>query len=182
MVENDPKTRLRMFSSKDQTWSTPQWLFDKLNSIFGFELDPCAETQTAKCKNYYTKEEDGLKQDWSKFKSVYVNPPFSKELPLWCKKCYEEASKCNHIVMLISARTDTKYWQDYCFKASAICFIKGRLKFESHNSPERKPRSAPFPSAIIIFGNPTFQQLQELRTLGTIVKPIEVMSNLPDKP
>ena len=61
------------------------------------------------------------------------------------KKAYEESLKGSLVVCLIPSRTDTKYWHDYCMKASEIRFIKGRLKFGNSKN------SAPFPSAIVIF-------------------------------
>lgn len=53
-----------MFSSKTDNWATPQYLFDELNKEFHFTLDPCADEFNHKCEKYYTKSEDGLKQDW----------------------------------------------------------------------------------------------------------------------
>lgn len=53
-----------MFSSKSDSWATPQNFFDELNEEFHFELDPCADGQNHKCDNYFTKEQDGLIQDW----------------------------------------------------------------------------------------------------------------------
>jgi len=132
-----------MFSSNDMTWETPQDLFDILNSEFNFTLDVCALPQTAKCKEYYTPEINGLIQDW---KGVcWMNPPYGRGINQWLKKAYEESLKGATVVCLIPSRTDTKYWHDYCMKASEIRLIKGRLKFgEAINS-------APFPSAIIVF-------------------------------
>ena len=52
------------YSSKKHTWETPQDFFDKLNNIFNFNLDSCAETDTTKCLNFYTKEDDALTKDW----------------------------------------------------------------------------------------------------------------------
>lgn len=52
-----------MFSSKDETWTTPQDFFNELNSEFNFTLDPCCLPNTAKCKKYYTPKENGLIQD-----------------------------------------------------------------------------------------------------------------------
>jgi len=49
-------------------------------------------------------------------------------------------------VCLVPARTDTKWWRDYCMNSSEIRLIAGRLKFGNCKN------SAPFPSAIIIFG------------------------------
>lgn len=49
------------------------------------------------------------------------------------------------VVMLLPARTDTKWFHDYCLKYGEITFLRGRLKFgDSKNS-------APFPSMIVVF-------------------------------
>ena len=53
-----------MFSSHTDLWSTPQDFFDKLNKEFDFTLDPCATPLNAKCKKYYTIQENGLLQNW----------------------------------------------------------------------------------------------------------------------
>lgn len=52
------------FSSNTVEWETPQNLFDKLNEEFHFDLDPCSTHENAKCKKHYTKEQNGLLQDW----------------------------------------------------------------------------------------------------------------------
>ena len=135
-----------MFSSKDQTWETPIELFNKLDKEFNFTLDPCCTEETAKCKKYYTPRENGLIQDWTN-ETVFMNPPYGREISDWLKKAYEESLKGTLVVCLIPSRTDTKYWHDYCMKASEIRFIKGRLKFGNSKN------SAPFPSAIVVFNN-----------------------------
>ena len=53
-----------LYSSKTDDWATPQRLFDELNRTFHFTLDVCASKENAKCTKYFTKEQDGLKQDW----------------------------------------------------------------------------------------------------------------------
>ena len=45
-------------------WATPQGLYDKLNKVFSFTLDACADETNHKCEKYYTEEDDGLKQSW----------------------------------------------------------------------------------------------------------------------
>lgn len=52
------------FSSKNQSWETPIAFYNKLDKEFNFTLDPCCTKETAKCKKYYTKAENGLKKDW----------------------------------------------------------------------------------------------------------------------
>jgi len=135
------------FSSKSNEWETPQDFFDELDKEFHFTLDPCATHKNAKCKKYYTKEEDGLKQDWGG-ETVFCNPPYGREIAKWVRKCYEEAQKPNTtVVMLIPARTDTSYFHDYIYGKAEIRFIRGRLKFGDGTSP------APFPSMVVIFRN-----------------------------
>jgi phage N-6-adenine-methyltransferase len=135
-----------MFSSKTDLWATPQEFFDELDSEFSFTLDPCATPENAKCKKYYTKVEDGLKQDWSG-EIVFCNPPYGREIKKWVKKCYMESKKPNTtVVMLIPARTDTSYFHDYIYKkAKEIRFVRGRLKFGNSTN------SAPFPSMVVVF-------------------------------
>lgn len=131
------------FSSKTDLWSTPQDFFDKLDFIYQFNLDPCSDGVNAKCENFFTKEDDGLLQDWGG-KRVFMNPPYGREIKLWMKKAYEESKKGALVVCLVPSRTDTAWWHDYAMKGR-IDFLRGRLKFgEAINS-------APFPSAVVVF-------------------------------
>jgi len=142
-----------MFSSKTNEWSTPQDFYERLNNRFNFDLDPCCTSETAKCENYFTKDDDGLIQDWSGHRT-FMNPPYGREIGKWIKKAYEEGLKPNtQVVCLIPSRTDTKYWHNYCMKASEIYFIKGRLKFGNSKN------AAPFPSAVVIFRGPPIEAM-----------------------
>lgn len=55
-----------MYSSKTDQWATPQEFFDELNSEFHFDLDPCADAENHKCNEYFTKEQNGLLQNWGR--------------------------------------------------------------------------------------------------------------------
>jgi len=137
------------FSSKSNEWGTPPKLFQWLDNKFGFDLDAAATKENAKCRKFYTIEDDALKQDWIKgsdYGNVFLNPPYGNDLGKFIKKAYEESQKDCSVVCLIPARTDTKYFHDYCTKG-CIYFIKGRLKFINGSCSA----SAPFPSAIVVF-------------------------------
>jgi len=130
-----------LFSSDSDEWYTPSWLFDLLHKEFNFNLDPCSKENNLNCKNYFN--ENGLNQKW--FGNVFVNPPYSN-ISKWVEKCFNETKNCNVIVLLIPARTDTRYFHDYCMNAaSELRFIKGRLKFSASKN------SAPFPSVVVIY-------------------------------
>ena len=68
-----------LFSSRTEEWATPQNFYDKLNDEFHFNLDPCSNDQNHKCDKYYTKEQDGLKQDWGGHR-VFCNPPYGRNI------------------------------------------------------------------------------------------------------
>lgn len=137
-----------LFSSNTDNWSTPDYLFDELNKEFDFDLDPCADDRNHKCFLYYTKEENGLQQNWGGHR-VFCNPPYGREIKHWVKKAYEEGCKPGTIVvLLVHARTDTKWFHDYVLNRSEIRFIKGRVKFGG------SANNAPFPSMIVIYRGP----------------------------
>lgn len=79
---------------------------------------------------------------------VFCNPPYGKEIGKWVQKSLEESRKPNTlVVMLIPARTDTRYFHDFIYGRAEIRFIRGRLKFGNSKT------SAPFPSMVVIFKN-----------------------------
>lgn len=135
-----------MFSSNSVEWETPQDFYNNLNQEFNFTLDPCATKENAKCSKYYTKEQNGLLQDWTG-ETVFCNPPYGRGIENWVKKCYEHWKSGGVAVMLIFSRTDTKYFHEYIYNKADIRFIKGRLKFGGCKN------SAPFPSMLVIYKN-----------------------------
>lgn len=147
------------FSSKTAEWSTPPDFFAKVEAEFGpFDLDPCATRENAKAPRWYDRQEDGLSRHWEG--KVWINPPYGREIGAWVRGAATTGCWGPHlkgfndhghpdltlIVMLLPARTDTKWWHDYVIPyASEIRFIKGRLKFGGAKN------SAPFPSALVVF-------------------------------
>lgn len=147
-------TRLH-FSSKSAEWETPRYLFNQLNKVYHFTLDPAATHENHLCEKYFTQDDDGLTQDWSQ-DIVFLNPPYGRVIKHWMKKAYEESLKGAIIICLIPSRTDTAWWHDYVMKGD-ITFLRGRLKFQNRQLPNYqedgnfKITSAPFPTAIVKF-------------------------------
>ncbi len=139
-------TPTRHSNNSYEYWATPQWLFDDLNKQFNFTIDVCASKDNAKCKKYYSKKQNGLKQKWEGV--CWCNPPYSRGvIGQWMKKAYESSLEGATVVCLVTSATDTRWWHDYAMKGE-IWFIKGRVKFVM-NGESDKPSN--LPSAIVIF-------------------------------
>ena len=134
-----------MFSSKTDIWETPKDLFDTLNKEFNFTLDVCALPENAKCEKYYTPENNGLSQNWDGI--IWCNPPYGRQIGSWVRRALFASVAGNTVVMLLPARTDTRWFHEYIYnrKNVEVRFLKGRLKFGNAKN------SAPFPSMVVVF-------------------------------
>jgi phage N-6-adenine-methyltransferase len=135
------------FESHKQEWETPADLFEPLHREFQFTIDLAADKTNAKCDRYYDASIDALAQAWEG--TCWLNPPYGAKqhkLSDWVKKAYLESQKpgCT-VVMLIPARTNTRWWHDYCMQAAEIRFLNGRPKFgdATHGLPQ--------PLALLVF-------------------------------
>jgi len=134
------------FTSTKQEWETPEILFTPLNAEFNFELDLAADDNNNKCSLYYTEQDNGLVQSWKGI--CWLNPPFGNKygtIKDWVKKSFEETQESGVVVILIPARTNTKWWYNYCMKAKEIRFVIGRPKFGESKY------GLPQPLAIVVF-------------------------------
>lgn len=84
----------KKFDSVRQDWTTPRILFDKLNQEFNFEWDLAASADNKLCKNFYTKENNGLEKDWNGI--CWLNPPYgdkSNKMVDWIKNLTRKPKK-----------------------------------------------------------------------------------------
>ena len=130
------------FSSATDQWATPQGFYEDLHAEFGFGLDVCATPDNAKCDRYFTREIDGLSQEWTGV--CWMNPPYGRVIGDWMRKAWESAQRGATVVCLVPSRTDTRWWHDYAMRGE-IRYVKGRLRFGDAKA------NAPFPCAVVIF-------------------------------
>lgn len=143
----DVKNNRGMMTSETDEWATPQWLFDELNLVFGFDLDVCATEDNAKCGFWYTKEDDALSREWREDgTTAWMNPPYGREIGKWVEKAFTESrDRFMTVVCLLPARTDTAWFHEWVAGKAEVTFIKGRLRFGGCNV------NAPFPSMIAVY-------------------------------
>lgn len=114
-------------------WATPKNLYEKLIKQ-GFRY-PCE----------LNADYNGLEINYFNEK-IFINPPFSK-MTNWVDYAIKQYKHNKIVLLLIPARTDTKYFHKLLKEKPMIIFIEGRLHYnESKNG-------APFPTILIALSN-----------------------------
>ena len=132
------------FKSESSEYETPNGIFIPLQKEFDLKLDVCATKENAKCKLFFTKEEDALSREWNE--NFWMNPPFGRNLKKWVQKAYEETKKGVTGVMLLPVRSNTLWWHKYIIDTKAeVRFLKGEIKFS------KQKRGLWLPFAIVVF-------------------------------
>jgi phage N-6-adenine-methyltransferase len=132
-------------SAEKDEWETPDDLFEELDAEFHFTIDICASTENAKCRRFYSIEDDALSKHWRGV--CWMNPPYSG-IDVWMEKAYAEARRGATVVCLVPSRTDVGWFWDFA-RHGEIRLLRGRLSFvddEGNTGP------APFPSCLVVFG------------------------------
>lgn len=153
------KGQRQLFSHKKDNWRTPKKLFEELNKEFHFTVDAAADESNHLCANWWGPQSpipDSLQHNW-KGEICWLNPPYSMVKEFVEKATIEAISHDVKTVMLVPARTDTKWWHSFVWDTKnnkfydfvEVRFLKGRVKFEDENGAAKN--SAPFPSVILIF-------------------------------
>ncbi len=167
---------------RDQSTCTPQEVVDLLTNFWGeTELDPCSNPNSiVPAKTKFMLPQDGLKEDWIKYDTIFVNPPFQAD-PVrktkiydWIKKCYDNAidSPSTHTIALIPAAVEQPHFQNIILNSSllhrasvrvSVCFKKGRIKFLN------KQWQSPFPVALVYFGFNKFHFEDNFKEYGKVI-------------
>lgn len=150
----NPKTRAVMMSSASDDWGTPQVIVDAVKRYAPIGLDPCGgPNSVVKAKCTIKPPQDGIHVKWKVLPTeiVFVNPPFGPRgawVPLWIEKAIQaQDDEGTESILLVTARTDTRWFHRLFTKGLMICFVKGRLHFRVGNA---RTGPAPFPSSVAL--------------------------------
>jgi len=140
------KGHKQLTSSQKDEYGTPCWLFDQLDRMFQFTLDPCATPGNTKVlSQFFTAEENGLAHSWAG-ERVFMNPPYS-QIKKWMHKAHSEWEINNTLVVaLVPNRSCTQWYHRYVHGSAALVQpIEGRIQFDGGEGP------ATFPSIIVYY-------------------------------
>ena len=137
------------FNEQNFECYTPKYIVD----MFGkFDYDPATTAEQAKAlgiPNYSTIDTDGLTCDWTKFKRIWINPPFYLKFPFLEKAVYTYQKVHNDIYFLgpISMLTTKAFHEIIDGLGIKLYIPNGRIKFRSIG---RETEEAP-PFGCVIF-------------------------------
>jgi len=135
--------------SESIEWFTPRTILEPVWKYFSgpIPLDPATDgSNPTRATKFITATDNGggLAQPWGHGgASAFINPPYGKEFPWWCRKINEEAAAGREVIALLpcGARFSTEYFQDYILDSPelrTVCFVRGRVKFLRPNGEVAK--------------------------------------------
>jgi len=155
----------------EMEWYTPAVYIEKARRVLGaFDLDPasCAAPQEViRAETYFTKEDDGLKQKWHG--RVWLNPPYAgKIVAAFAEKMVKSwnAGDLEAALMLTNSYTETSWWHALTGASTAVCFTRGRIKFESPHGEKCAPTNG---QTFFYFGSELERFRAAFDDVGTIM-------------
>jgi DNA N-6-adenine-methyltransferase (Dam) len=173
---SQPKKQVPRLLNESVEWYTPEKYIRAARKVMnGIDLDPASNevaNKIVRATRYYTKESDGLSQDWHAT-TIFLNPPYCKvgatsNQEIWtCKLIAEyEAGHVEQAILLVNAATETRWFKRlYTFP---ICFTDHRIQF---NSIKGTKNGSTVGSAFVYFGANTGLFDQVFSQFGTVILP-----------
>jgi phage N-6-adenine-methyltransferase len=120
----------------DNEWYTPAKFIEAAHQVLGdIDTDPASSeyaNRTVQARTYYTEQDSGLRHDWHG--AVWMNPPYAQPFIQQFIEKLVEQFLCGNIsaaIALTHNYTDTEWFHIAEQHCTAICFTRGRVKFES---------------------------------------------------
>lgn len=160
-------------NSGENEWYTPPEYIEAARDVMGsIDLDP-ASCETAqgnvRAKRFYTSDDDGLAKKWTG--NVWLNPPYSKDLiGQFAAKVVAESSRFEQAIVLVNNATDTAWFHELASVASAICFLRGRVKFLDRTG---KPANTPVQGQAVLYVGRNVEHFRSrFSAFGLVVLPV----------
>ena len=145
---------------KSVEWFTPPEVLEMVRRTFEgrIDLDPCTTSANpTNASTYFTKREDGLEKSWLGSSSVFVNPPYGKEMYDWIWTVVRWAYECPRmriaLLLAASSRWDQFGWQRiFSPNCTGMLMFRGRVKYIDESGERCK--SPPYPSMMFFYNMP----------------------------
>jgi len=154
-------------SNNSDEHNTPSFLIEAAREVMGeIDLDPMSNmlaNETIKATKYYTKEDEGLEQEWEG--NIWLNPPFSLANKAVDKliNSYEKGEITSAVLLLKSAIETKRYQKLYPYP---FCELNKRVNFISPDNYQ--VNSAPFATVLFYFGHDFYKWNKVMSRYGRV--------------
>ncbi|MEY2655499.1 MAG: hypothetical protein RLZZ524_2527, partial [Pseudomonadota bacterium] len=139
-------------NSGENEWYTPAgYIAAARATMGGIDTDPAScelANRTVGASEFYGKDDNGLERKWAG--RVWMNPPYAQPLIAQFSEAVSAkfiAGEITEACVLVNNATDTAWFHTLLEHCSAVCFIRGRVKFLD---PSGKP-GAPLQGQAVIY-------------------------------
>ena len=148
--------------TKDNEYYTPREFVTRFGA---FDYDPATTKEKASefgIKAFDTIDTDGLKQDWTKYKRIWINPPFTIKQKFLEKavETYKKTKADIYILFPIEFMTTKRFYEITKGVYFHIFLPNGRVKFESGLG--KKSSSPAFGSVVLTFNKTPINTIQKI--------------------
>ena len=140
-------------NSGNNEWYTPARYIELARTVIGgIDTDPASSeiaNRLVKAKTIFTAAEDGRDQIWHG--RVWLNPPYAQPLInefIEAVTSKYESGEITEACVVVNNATETQWGQRLLSCASAVCFLKSRIKFLD---PEGNATGAPLQGQAIFY-------------------------------
>jgi len=159
-------------NSGNMEWYTPPEIIERARRVMGnIDCDPASTERAneiihADC--FYTAEDDGLTKPWHG--CVWLNPPYGQpEIAQFAEAVVAKnaAREFEQACVLVNNATETNWFQSMLRDCTAVCFLKGRVKFIDCDG---NATGAPLQGqALLYFGDDASAMQEHFGDLGVVL-------------
>jgi phage N-6-adenine-methyltransferase len=130
-------------SGENEWYTPPEFIAAARGAMGSIDLDPATSAtanENVGAPAFFTAEDDGLGKEWHG--NVWMNPPYSDGLmPKFADKLADEfeAGRVRQAVVLVNNATETGWAHVLAEAASAVCHLRGRIRFWYPGRPSKTP-------------------------------------------
>lgn len=145
-------------NSGNNEWYTPAPFIEAARVTMGrIDCDPASSpvaNATVQADRFFTSDDDGIQQEtWGE--CVWMNPPYAQPLiGQFAESLAERVGRgeVRQACVLVNNATETQWFQTLLGVASAVCLLRGRVKFID---PAGNPSGAPLQGQAVLYIGPT---------------------------
>ncbi|MBF0621352.1 MAG: hypothetical protein HQL54_05445 [Magnetococcales bacterium] len=138
----------------ENQFKTPKYILDEISGFYNghIDLDPCIPIYSDSKEKYAQVEfnvlDDGLDRDWTKYRTIFLNPPYSLILP-WVEKSLNtiDQGDDNTILILLPSPSSVCKWSNLLFpEIMSLVYFNHTIHFNI--SPNRS-----FVNVLVLLSN-----------------------------